>query len=112
MKKLILIAVITLIPTMAFANFTITFENTHDKKLIYFFYWVDHPFESNRPANLATGELDVSKSRRLSSEYVNGKYVVVWTHGSEPLNEMYIDIQDGITRIKITPRVYVFEKDI
>ena len=88
------------------------FGNEHGKKLIYFFYWVDHPFESDRPDNLATGELGVSKSRRLSSEYVNGKYVVVWTHGSEPLNEMFIDIKAGITRIKITPQVYIFEKDI
>ena len=110
MKKLIIIFVIVLLPAVAFANFTVKFENTHDTKLIYFLYWIDHPFKSPRPANLAVGELRALQSRDLSSAYINGQYYVVWTYGSETINEMFIDIQDDVKGITIMPGKWVFDR--
>ena len=109
MKKIFIIVAIVLMPAVAFANFTIKFENTHDAKLIYFLYWIDHPFKSPRPANLAVGELKTLQSRDLSSEYINGRYYVVWTYDNKMINEMLINIHNDVKRITIRPGNWIFE---
>ena len=111
MKKVFIIIAIILLPAVACASFTIKFENTHDAKLIYFLYWIDHPFKSPRPANLAVGELKALQSRDLTSKYTNGKYYVVWAHDSETINEMFIDIQYNVTGITIMPEKWIVEKE-
>ena len=103
MKKILIIIAVVLLPGLALANFSITFENTSDNKMVYIFYWLDHPFKSLRPANMAAGE--------LSSHYKSGKYCVIWRDNDEQMNEMLIDIQDDVTRITVTPQDWILEKD-
>ena len=103
MKKLLIILAIILLPSMALANFSVTFENTFDKKMYYILFWVDHPFDWPTPANLAGGELGAFKSHDLRSSYKHGKYFVVWQDGGEWLNEMLIVIEKDVTEITITP---------
>jgi hypothetical protein len=103
MKKFLIIFIIVLLPAVAFANFSIKFENTSDEKMIYSLFWIDHPFNSLRPANLAAGELKALESRRLSYHYNSGKYYVVWRDDNEVRHEMLIHIQDDVTQITVTP---------
>lgn len=111
MKKLFIIIAIVLMPAFAFANFSITFENTYDKKMVYLLYWLDHPFKSLRPANMAAGELAAYKSRGLSNHYKSGKYYVIWRDTDEQLHEMLLDIKDDVTRITVRPKDWTSEKD-
>ena len=96
MKKLLFVIAVVLMPALASANFSITFENTSDNKMVYLFYWLDHPFKSFRPANMAAGELGAHKSRGLSSHYKSGKYCVIWKDNDEQMHEMLLDIQDDV----------------
>jgi len=109
MKKLLIIIVIVLMPALAFASFSITFENTYDKKVVYLFYWLDHPFKSSRVANMAAGELGAHKSRDLSSHYKSGKYYVIWRDTEEQLHGMMLDITDDVSRITVTPKGWTSE---
>ena len=111
MKKIVIVIGFVLMPAMALAHFSITFENTSDNKIVYIFYWLDHPFKSFRPANMAAGELQAHKSRGLSSQYKSGKYFVIWRDNDEQTHEMLLDIQDNVTRIKVTPQEWILEKD-
>lgn len=103
MKKFLIIFILVLLPTVAFANFSIRFENTSGEKMIYSLFWIDHPFNSLRPANLAAGELKALESRRLSYRYNSGQYYIVWRDDSEIRREMLIHIQDDVTHITVTP---------
>lgn len=100
-----------LVPAMASANFGIKFENTSNQKMVYIFYWLDHPFDSMQPANMAAGELDALQSRDLSNKYVNGKYYVIWRDRDDLMHEMMLDIEEGITQITVTPKDWSFERD-
>jgi hypothetical protein len=111
MKKAVIFFAIVLMPALASANFSITFENTTDDKLVYLFYWLDHPFKTLRPANMAAGELQARKSRGLSSRYKSGKYCVIWRDNDEQMHEILLDVRDDVTRIKVTPQEWLFEKD-
>ena len=104
MKKFLIIFVIVLLPAVAFANFSIKFENTSSEKMIYSLFWIDHPFKSLRPANLAAGELKALESRRLSHHYNSGQYYIVWRDDNEVRHEMLIHIQDDVTHITVTPQ--------
>jgi hypothetical protein len=92
-----------LLPAVAFANFSIKFENTSGEKMIYSLFWIDHPFKSLRPANMAAGELKASESRRLSYQYISGQYYIVWRDDNKVRHEMSIYIQDDVTHITVTP---------
>ena len=106
MKKFLIIFIIVLLPAVAFANFSIKFENTSSEKMIYSLFWIDHPFNSLRPANLAAGELKASESRRLSYHYNSGQYYIVWRDDNEVRHEMLIYIQDDVTHITVTPQYW------
>ena len=106
MKKFLIIFVIVLLPAVAFANFSIKFENTSSEKMIYSLFWIDHPFKSLRPANLAAGELKALESRRLSYHYNSGQYYIVWRDDNEVRHEMLIHIQDDVTHITVTPQAW------
>ena len=110
MKKLLIILVILLMPALVSANFGIKFENTSSQKMVYIFYWLDHPFESMHPANMAAGELGALQSRNLSNRYVNGRYYVIWRDSNESIHEMMMDIEEGITEITVTPKDWRYEK--
>ncbi len=110
MKKLLVVLVILMMPALVSANFGIKFENTSGQKMVYIFYWLDHPFESMQPANMAAGELGALQSRDLANRYVNGKYYVIWRDSDESIHEMMMDIQDGITQITVTPDDWRYEK--
>lgn len=103
MKKFLIILTIVLLPAVAFANFSIQFENTSSEKMIYSLYWIDHPFKSLRPANMAAGELKALESRRLTYHYASGQYYIVWRDDKEVRHEMSIYIQDDVTHITVTP---------
>ena len=103
MKKILIIVCIVLLPAVALANFSIKFENTSNEKMIYSLFWIDHPFKSFRPANMAAGELKASESRRLTYHYNSGQYYVVWRDDNEIRHEMSIYIQDDVTHITVTP---------
>ena len=40
MKRFLIIFIIVLLPAVAFANFSIKFENTSEEKMIYSLYWI------------------------------------------------------------------------
>ena len=108
MKKFLIVFMTVLLPSVAFANFSIRFENTSNEKMIYSLYWIDHPFKSLRPANMATGELKASESRRLSNHYINGQYYVIWRNATDITHEMLIHIREGVTQITVTPLDWSF----
>ena len=110
MKKFLIIFIIVLLPAAAFANFSIQFENTSNEKMIYSLYWIDHPFQSLRPANMATGELGALESRSLSNQYINGQYYVIWRDASDIKHKMSIYIRDDVTQITVTPFNWSFRK--
>ena len=110
MKKLLVLLIMLLLPALASADFGIKFENTSGQKMVYIFYWLDHPFESMNPANMAAGELGALQSRILSNRYVNGKYYVIWRDSDEFIHEMMMDVEEGITEITVTPHDWSFEK--
>ena len=111
MKKLFIIITIILMPAIALANFSIKFENTSNKKMIYILYWLDHPFDSLRPASLAGGELRALESRNLSYNYKFGRYCVIWKDGNgQWRHEMFMEIKDDVSHITITPDHWSSEK--
>jgi len=61
----------------------VAFENTTDQKVVYLFYWVDHPFDYSLPANLAGGELDPGEYHQVEYDYLFGEYFVIWSVGNE-----------------------------
>ena len=103
MKKILFILIIVLLPAVALANFSIKFENTSSEKMIYSLFWIDHPFKSLRPANMAAGELKALESRKLTYQYKSGQYYIVWRDDNEVRHEMSIYIQDDVTHITVTP---------
>ncbi|MGD2184544.1 MAG: hypothetical protein PVI71_00395 [Desulfobacterales bacterium] len=104
MKKFTIIFIIVLLPAVASANFSIRFENTSSEKMIYSLFWIDHPFKSLRPANMAAGELKALESRRLSYHYISGQYYIVWRDDRQIRHEMLIYIHDDVTHITVTPQ--------
>jgi hypothetical protein len=103
MKKLLIILAVVLLPTIAFANFSIQFENTFNKKMFYLLYWIDHTFDWPQPVNLAGGELDALESIDLSSNYRQGKYVVIWTDEDSWQNKVFMKVRKNVTSVKVTP---------
>jgi hypothetical protein len=104
MKKLLIILTIVLLPSLAFASFSIKFENTFNKKMIYLLYWIDHPYKWPRPFNMAGGELQAFESRDLTFNYKAGKYYVIWRDESKWRHKMLIDIEEDVNLITITPK--------
>ncbi len=108
MKKFLIILLILLLPSLSLANFSVRFENTFDKKMFYFFYWVDHPFGWPAPANMAGGELEASEVLHLDSSYKQGNYRVVWRDKGTWKNEMSIKVEPDVTSIIISPEKIEF----
>ena len=103
MKKIFVIITIILIPTIAFANFSIQLDNNTGKKMFYLLYWVDHIYDWPHPFNLAGGELKAAETIDLRSNYRNGKYFVVWSDDGDWQNKVMMDVQDDIKSVIVTP---------
>ena len=103
MKKLAIIVAIILLPSIALATFSIQFDNTFDKKLFYSLYWIDHTYDWPHPVNLAGGELGAQEKIDLNVQQVNGKYYVIWSDRGDWQNKVMLNINDGITSVKVTP---------
>jgi hypothetical protein len=103
MKKLLIITAIILLPSVAFATFSIQFENTYNKKMFYLLYWVDHTYDWPYPFNLAGGELDAQETIDLKVRYKNGQYFVIWSDKGQWQNRVMMSVSAGITSVKVTP---------
>lgn len=108
MKKLILILAIVLLPALAFAGFSIKFENTFNKKVFYFLYWIDHPYNWPAPANMAGGELEALETVKLDSQYQNGRYHVIWRDEAEWQNQMTFSFKKDTGQITVNPEKVKF----
>jgi hypothetical protein len=103
MKKLLIITAIILLPSVAFATFSIQFDNTTNKKMFYLLYWVDHTYDWPHPFNLAGGELDAQETIDLKVRYKNGQYFVIWSDKGQWQNRVMMSVNAGITSVKVTP---------
>jgi hypothetical protein len=103
MKKLIFVLIIILVPAIAFANFSIKFDNTTTKKMFYLLYWIDHTYDWPYPFNLAGGELKASETVDLNVSLTNGQYYVVWHDDAGWKNKVMMDVKDDIKSVTVTP---------
>ena len=103
MKKLIFVLVIILLPAIAFANFSIKFDNTTTKKMFYLLYWIDHTYDWPHPFNLAGGELKASETVDLNVSLTNGQYYVVWHDDAGWKNKVDMNVKDDIKSVTVTP---------
>ncbi|MGD8881690.1 MAG: hypothetical protein PVI82_07365 [Desulfobacterales bacterium] len=103
MKKLLIIVAIILLPSIALASFSIQFDNTTDKKMVYLLYWIDHTYDWPLPFNLAGGELDAQEKIDLKVSYKNGRYFVIWSDKGEWQNKLMLNVNAGVTSVKVTP---------
>lgn len=85
-------------------GFFITIHNNTDRQLNCFLYWVDHPYQFNRPADLFGGEMDAGETFNISSERVPGTYLTHWVdrHSDWENSQLFI-VRDDKGRITITP---------
>ena len=103
MKKLLLVLVVILLPAIAFANFSIKFDNTTTKKMFYLLYWIDHTYDWPYPFNLAGGELKASETVNLNVSLSNGQYYVVWHDDGGWKNKVMMDVKEDIKSVTVTP---------
>ncbi|UCE50942.1 MAG: hypothetical protein JSV31_16900 [Desulfobacterales bacterium] len=108
MKKFVIILVIVLLPSIALADFSIKFENTFNKKVFYFLYWIDHPYNWPAPANMAGGELEALEAVTIGVRYQNGKYRVMWRDEAEWQNHMMFNFKKDTGQITVSPEKVVF----
>ena len=108
MKTIILTLLIVLLPSLSFASFTVRLENNQDRKLFYFFDWIDHPFGWRTPANMAGGELDAMESRDLGSSFQPGRYRITWRDRNQWKKEMLIHVKKNVNLITIHPEKVEF----
>lgn len=108
MKKVILILLIALLPSLSFASFTVKLENNLDKTMFYYLYWLDHPYGWREPANMAGGELPALESRLLGGSFQPGNYRIVWRDRNHWKKEMLFHIRKEVTLITIQPEKIEF----
>jgi hypothetical protein len=107
-KKITVVLAIVLLPSLSWSSFTVRLENNFDRKMLYFLYWIDHPYGWRTPANMAGGELKASESTRLDASFMPGKYRIVWKDKDQWKNEMLIHIKKDVTSITIRPEKVEF----
>jgi hypothetical protein len=110
MKKLLILTAIILLPSVAFATFSIQFDNTTDKKVFYALYWVDHNYDWPYPFNLAGGELDAKETIDLNVRYKKGRYFVIWSDKHQWQNKVIMNVNAEITSVKVTPEASKMQK--
>jgi hypothetical protein len=70
--------ILIIIPACAHSEGVFQFVNMHDEKVVYILFWMTHPFDSHRPANIAAGELKKYQVNKLGSMYPAGLWCVMW----------------------------------
>ena len=110
MKKLPIIVAIILLPSIAFATFSIQFDNTTNKKMFYLLYWIDHTYDWPHPFNLAGGELGAQEKIDLKARHKNGRYYVIWSDKGEWQNKVMLNVNADITSVKVTPVISNMQK--
>ena len=110
MKKFLIVTAIILLPSVAFATFSIQFDNTTDRKMFYALYWVDHTYYWPYPFNLAGGELDAKETIDLNVRYKTGRYFVIWSDRDQMKNKVMMNVNAGITSVKVTPETSKMQK--
>ena len=100
---MILTVAIFLIPSLALATFAVQLENTFDRKMYYYIYWIDHPYGWVAPANMAGGELNAAEKILLDGNFEQGKYRIVWKDRDQWKNEMLMHINKDVTMITVKP---------
>jgi hypothetical protein len=103
MKKIILILLIALLPSLSFASFTVRLENNLDRTLFYFIDWLDHPYGWRTPANMAGGELAALENRHLGGSFQPGRYRITWRDRNQWKKEMLIHVKKNVTLLTIQP---------
>jgi hypothetical protein len=103
MKKLIVITAIVLLPATVFAAFSLQFDNTTGKKMVYMLYWIDHTFDWPYPFNLAGGELEASKTANFKESLPSGKYYVLWSDKGQWQNKVVMNVSDDVKTVVVTP---------
>jgi hypothetical protein len=63
--------------------FKVEFRNPTDKMVTYVFEWISHPYKRSVPINIAGGELQPGKSRQLISDYLCGRYQIIWEYNDK-----------------------------
>ena len=102
-KIVIITVAFVLMPILALANFAVQLENTFDRKLYYYIYWIDHPYGWRAPANMAGGELNAAEKTRIDGSFQQGKYRIVWKDKGQWRNEMLMVIKKDVTLITVRP---------
>ena len=105
MKKLAVLLILLLLPTAGLAEFSIKFENTQDHKMTYMLYWIDNPFELEKPFSMAGGELNAQQSREIRPLKA-GDYLVVWYDQNKSSNNVKMKIEKGVTFVTVTPKTF------
>ena len=103
-----MVLAIVLLPSLCLASFAVDLENNFDRKMFYFLYWIDHPYDWRAPVNMAGGELEASERTRLGGNFQEGKYRIVWKDRGQWKNEMLIHIQKDVTLITVRPEKVEF----
>jgi hypothetical protein len=106
--KWVMVLAMVLLPSFAYAGFTVRLENNFDRKMLYFIYWIDHPYGWRAPANMAGGELEAAETTQLGGSFQQGKYRIVWKDKVRWKNEMLIHIKKDVTRITVRPEKVEF----
>lgn len=108
MKKMILMLLVVLLPSVSCASFTVRLENKMDRKMYYFLDWLDHPYGWRTPANMAGGELEALESRHLDTSFLPGRYRIIWRDRNQWKKEMLIHVKKDVTLITIHPEKVIF----
>jgi hypothetical protein len=103
MKKLIFILAIILLPSLAFATFSIQLDNDTGKKMVYMLYWIDHHYDWPHPFNMAGGELQARQTLDLKSNLQTGKYYVIWSNKGGWQNKVMLNVNDAVKSVIVTP---------
>lgn len=102
MKKLAMTIIMILLPSVCLADFSIRFENTFDRKMVYMLYWIDNPFELDEPFNMAGGELGARQSREIPPLKA-GDYFVVWQGRDHKISNVKMKIEKTVASVAVTP---------
>jgi hypothetical protein len=103
MKKLVVIATIVLLPSIALATFSLKLDNNTGKKMVYMLYWIDHHYDWPYPFNMAGGELQARQTVDLRENLQTGEYCVIWSNKEGWQNKVMLNVNDTVKSVTVTP---------
>jgi len=115
-KILLLLCIIT-IPITLYSNentdgVNITICNIYNQKMVYFLYWIDHPYRNiHQPIDMAGGELEPFRKHILERKYSSGSYAILWNYNRGESDKIIkFKIEDDIKKIIITNNEIIKKK--